>query len=49
VLNEQFGPIWRGFKGEGSVIDDISDYMTNDEKVMMREYAKQYGTDRNNN
>jgi len=36
VLNEEFGPIWKTFKGEGSIIDDISDYMTSQEKSLLQ-------------
>jgi hypothetical protein len=49
VLNEEFGPIWKGFNSDGSVIDDISKFMTDDERKLMREYAAQYGTGANNN
>jgi hypothetical protein len=42
-LNSQFGPIWKGTNGEGSVIDDISNYMTDDEEALMRKYRSQYG------
>jgi len=41
VLNEQFGPIWNGFRGAGSVIEDISKYMNNEEKELMQKYQHQ--------
>lgn len=43
VLNNQFGPIWKGSKGDGSVIDDITKFMTEEEKDMMRKYRSEYG------
>lgn len=43
VLNDQFGPIWKSFNGQGSVIDDIKKYMTDDEKDLMMKYKSQYG------
>ncbi|MCF7816440.1 MAG: hypothetical protein K9M54_01045 [Kiritimatiellales bacterium] len=43
VLNSQFGPIWKGFNGEGSVIDDIKKYMTDDERDLMTKYKSKYG------
>ncbi len=42
VLNSKFGPVVKGFRGDGSVIDDITDYMTDDEKVLMRKYRTEY-------
>ncbi len=46
VLDSQFGPVWKGFKGDGSVIEDITDYMTDDEKDLLKKYAAKHGTDR---
>ncbi|MCF7849026.1 MAG: hypothetical protein K9M45_09265 [Kiritimatiellales bacterium] len=43
VLNNQFAPIYKAFKGQGSVITDIRRYMTSEEKQKMDEYALQYG------
>jgi hypothetical protein len=45
VLNEQFGPIWKGTRGEGSVIEDITKYMTDDEKDLMEQYRAEYGAE----
>ncbi len=46
VLNSQFSPIWKGTKGTGSVIEDISEYMTEEEKELMHQYRLEYGTSR---
>ncbi len=45
-LNNQFGPIWRGTKGEGSVIEDITKYMTDDEIDLMDQYKAEYGSEK---
>jgi len=42
VLHGQFGPLVKAFKGEGSVIEDITEFMNTEEKVLLHEYAKQY-------
>jgi hypothetical protein len=42
VLNSQFGPIIKAFQGNGSVIRDISNYMTNEERAMYKEFRAQY-------
>lgn len=42
VLNDQFGPLWKGTHAEGSVIYDITKYMTDEETDMYKKYrAKQ--------
>jgi len=43
ILNDQFGPIWRGTKGNGSIIEDITDYMTDDEEDLLEKYRAEYG------
>ena len=43
TLNDEFGKIWKSFNGQGSVIEDIKDYMTEDEKDLYYEYRGQYG------
>ncbi|MCF7848319.1 MAG: hypothetical protein K9M45_05665 [Kiritimatiellales bacterium] len=40
VLNDQFGKIWRTFKSDGSVIEDIKDFMTQDERELYNEYRR---------
>ncbi len=42
VLNSQFGPIIKAFRGDGSVIRDISKYMTDEEQAMYKEFRSQY-------
>lgn len=41
VLNSQFGPVISAFRGDGSVISDISKYMTDEEKDMYNEFRSQ--------
>ncbi|VGO19163.1 hypothetical protein [Pontiella sulfatireligans] len=49
TLSGQFGPIWKGFKSEGSVIDDIKKYMNDEEQVLYRKYQSEYGNKESNN
>ncbi len=42
VLNSQFGPIISAFRGNGSVIRDISKYMTDEERALYKDYRSQY-------
>lgn len=42
VLNAQFGPVWKGTHGDGSVINDIQKYMTDAEREMYKNYQSQY-------
>ncbi|VGO11651.1 hypothetical protein PDESU_00196 [Pontiella desulfatans] len=44
VLNAQFGPIWKGFNADGSVIDDIKKFMNEEERDLYRKYQSQYGS-----
>lgn len=41
VLNAQFGPIIKTFRGDGSVIHDIQKYMTDEEREMYKEFRSQ--------
>ena len=43
TLNDEFGKIWRSFNGQGSVIEDIKDYMNETEKDKYYEYRGDYG------
>ena len=43
TLNDEFGKIWRSFNGQGSVIEDIKDYMNEAEKDQYYEYRGDYG------
>ena len=43
TLNDEFGKIWRSFNGQGSVIEDIKDYMNEAEKDQYYEYRGAYG------
>ncbi|WP_372808374.1 hypothetical protein [Pontiella sp.] len=43
VLDAQFGPIVRAFKGDGSVIEDIAKFMNDTEKKLMRKFAAEHG------
>ncbi|MEC7908003.1 MAG: hypothetical protein VYB95_01610 [Verrucomicrobiota bacterium] len=43
-LNEDFGIIWKSFNGQGSVIEDIKDYMNEDEKDLYFDFKNQFGT-----
>lgn len=43
VMNDQFGPIWRDTDADASVIDDITDYMNEEEEDLYRQYRSQYG------
>jgi hypothetical protein len=45
VLYDQFGPIWKGFNSEGSIIDDITKYMTEDEEDLFKKYRSEYAND----
>ncbi|MCK4564203.1 MAG: hypothetical protein KAU94_05995 [Verrucomicrobia bacterium] len=45
VLNRQFYPIWKGTRGDGSVIRDITDYMTDEEQDLMKKYRTEYRTE----
>lgn len=42
VLNSQFGPIIKAFHGDGSVIHDISKYMTDEERDRYKAFRSQY-------
>lgn len=42
VLNNQFGPISKAFRGRGSTISNISKYMTDEEREMYKNYEIQY-------
>jgi len=42
VLNGQFGPIWRGTKGDGSVIHDIKKFMNDEEQKLYRKYQAEH-------
>ena len=42
VLNSQFGPVIKAFHGDGSVIHDISKYMTDEERDKYKAYRSQY-------
>lgn len=44
VLNKYFGPIWKGTKGDGSIIDDITEYMTDEEAALYRKYRSLYSS-----
>ena len=41
---EDFGIIWKSFNGQGSVIEDIKDYMNEDEKDLYFDFKNQFGT-----
>mgnify|MGYP001820944857 CR=1 FL=1 len=43
ILSEEFAPIVKRFKGDGSVIDDIKKYMTEAEQDLLRKYQAEYG------
>lgn len=43
VLSSQFGPLVNAFRGDGSVIEDISKFMNTEEKNLLRKYAAKYG------
>ena len=43
VLNSQFGPIISSFKGDGSVIEDITKFMNSDEQKLFNKYRAEYG------
>ncbi len=43
VLKEQFWPVMSRFRGKGSVIRDITDYMNKEEKEMYENYESKYG------
>ena len=47
-LNEEFGAIWKAFKSEGSVIDDIKKYMNETEQDLYRKYQAEYGNKQSN-
>ena len=36
-------PVWKSFNGQGSVIEDIKDYMNEAEKDQYYEYRGDYG------
>jgi hypothetical protein len=42
ILNTQFGPIVRSFNGDGSVIGDISEFMNDAEKKLMKKYKSDH-------
>ena len=44
TLNDQFGVVWQSFGGKGSVIEDIKDYMNEDERELYNQYRSQFGT-----
>ena len=43
VLSSEFAPIVSRFDSEGSVIDDIKDYMNRDEQELYYKYKSEYG------
>lgn len=43
ILNSQFGPIWKGTRGDGSVIDDITKFMNEEEQDLFKKYRREYG------
>lgn len=43
VLGDEFGPIIRAFKADGSIIEDIKDYMNDAEKKLFLKYQSEYG------
>jgi hypothetical protein len=43
VLSSEFGPIVRLFDSEGSVIDDIKDFMNRSEQDLYYQYKSEYG------
>ena len=45
VRYDQVGSIWKGFNSEGSIIDDITQYMTNDGKDLMNKYRAEYANE----
>ncbi|MEE9368554.1 MAG: hypothetical protein V3V05_06775 [Pontiella sp.] len=47
-LSEEFGPIWKGFKSDGSIIDDIKKFMNEEEQVLYRKYMAEYGNKQSN-
>lgn len=42
TLNQEFNKIYRSFGGQGSVIEDIKDYMNDEEKELYNQYRSQY-------
>jgi len=48
VLGEQFGPIVKSFKADGSVIDDIKKWMNEEEQALYRKYQSEYGNQQSN-
>jgi hypothetical protein len=42
ILTEQFGPVINMLQGSGSVIEDISDFMNEDEKKLLRKYNSEH-------
>lgn len=42
TLNEQYGPIYKGFRGDASVIENIRNYMTDEELKLYSKYQSQY-------
>lgn len=49
VLNEQFSPIVKSFKSDGSVIDDIKKFMNEDERGLYRKYQAEFGNKESSN
>jgi hypothetical protein len=43
VLSEEFGPIIRAFRADGSIIENIRDYMNDAEKKLYLQYKAEYG------
>ncbi len=43
VLNNEFSPILKAFKSEGSVIEDIKDFMNKEEEELYYTYKSEYG------
>ena len=48
VLGDEFGPIIKAFRADGSIIEDIKDYMNQQEKELYRKYQAQYGNKADN-
>ena len=44
ILNEDFGDLLRAFNGNGVVIEDIKEFMTDEEKNMFYEFKSAYGS-----
>ena len=45
VLKEHFGPVKSSFRGQGSTIGDITDYMNEEERALFDRYEAEYSTE----